>query len=148
MTWTSGLDDIMRRRYATIESEAALRELSELVYPESMIPIRAEDKFAFQLTFHGRNKMIKTSDPEILLLKHARYILENADQLKSNPDKREEIRHFNKESLIWESKEKEKAKLRGGKYVLIRGPSNSSNLNSKTHTVLRKRSTADRLDDE
>jgi hypothetical protein len=31
---------------------------------------------------------------------------------------------------------------------LIRGPSNSSNLNSKTHTVLRKRSTTDRLDDE
>ena len=77
----------MRRRYATIESEAALRELSELAYSESMIPIRAEDKFAFQLTFHGRNKLIKTSDPEILLLKHARYILENADRLKKTQTK-------------------------------------------------------------
>jgi hypothetical protein len=81
-----------------------LHALSILTWTQPMMPVEPALRFEFQATHQGRARLRKTVGAECLLLRHARYILKNADLLKTlllNPDRAEGIIHFDKSSYIW-----------------------------------------------
>ncbi len=66
-----------------------------------MEPNDTAHRFEFQLNHHGRDRLADKEGPELRLLKHAMFIINNAALMKvSSEGARENIKYFDRESYI------------------------------------------------
>ena len=80
-----------------------LDELSNLQWDRQLEPKEGEERFEFQLNLSGRNRLRKMMFPEKLLLKHAKYILNNVENLQT--DLTNTVRRFDDESFVYRAKD-------------------------------------------